>query len=132
MFYSCVRTSYFRLRQSALDSKPSRICNKSKRLGLENKERTYPLSTACTSLRLILLALTYVVFLSGCAENSFQVRDPVQERALSSPLASEVLLEVDDASVKWGSGKVGPALKTALVKRQIFGQVHFPIYPTHE
>jgi hypothetical protein len=42
-----------------------------------------------------------------------------------------VLLEVDDSGVKWGAGKVGDALKTVLVKNRTFGQVHYPIYPTH-
>jgi hypothetical protein len=46
-------------------------------------------------------------------------------------LASEVLLEVDDSGVRWGAGEVGNALKTALVKNRTFGQVHYPIYPTH-
>jgi hypothetical protein len=43
----------------------------------------------------------------------------------------EVLLEVDDSGVKWGAGKVGDALMTALVNNRTFSQVHHPIYPTH-
>ena len=39
-------------------------------------------------------------------------------------------MEVDDAAVKWGSGKVGDALKTALVRNGTFSQVHFPIFPS--
>jgi len=69
-------------------------------------------------------------FLIGCVQPSFQVQGPAQGVALKAPLASEVLMEVDDAGVKWGSGKVGDVLKTALVKNRTFGQVYYPIYPT--
>lgn len=126
-----IGTDFRGVREPAHLCDPAGGSGKAQRPGVESKERACSLSTACTSLGLILLALSSIAFVAGCAENSFQVRDPAQERALSSPLASEVLLEIDDASVKWGAGKVGAALKTALVKRQIFGQVHFPIYPTH-
>jgi hypothetical protein len=68
---------------------------------------------------------------TGCVSNSFSVQNPAQARGSSALLVSEVLLEVDDSGVKWGSGKVGDALKTALIKNRTFGQVHYPIYPTH-
>lgn len=38
---------------------------------------------------------------------------------------------MDDSGVRWGAGKVGDALKTALVNDGTFSQVHYPIYPTH-
>jgi hypothetical protein len=63
-------------------------------------------------------------------QNSFQVQGAAQTATLKSPLAPEVLMEVDDVAVKWGSGKVGDALKTALVRNSTFSQVYFPIYPS--
>jgi hypothetical protein len=68
--------------------------------------------------------------LNGCVQNTFQVQDPARFQGLTSPLGREVLLEVDDSGVKWGAGKVGDALKAALVSNRTFGQVYYPIYPT--
>jgi hypothetical protein len=63
-------------------------------------------------------------------QNSFQVQGSTQASARKSPLAPEVLMEVDDSAVRWGSGKVGDALKTALVRNGTFSQVHFPVFPS--
>ncbi|MBI4534992.1 MAG: hypothetical protein HY708_01850 [Ignavibacteriae bacterium] len=68
--------------------------------------------------------------LEGCAQNTFQIQGGAQAVTLKSPLAAEVLLEVDDVAVAWGPGKVGDALKTALVRSGAFTQVHFPIHPS--
>jgi hypothetical protein len=68
---------------------------------------------------------------AGCVQNTFQVQDPARADKLAAPLASEIVLEVDDAGVTWGAGKVGDVLKDGLVKNGTFGQVHYPIYPRH-
>ena len=101
---------------------------KSKRHRVENHKAA---STTVPSRRaLVLPLLLLVAALGGCVQNSFQVQGAAQTAALRSPLAPEVLMEVDDIAVKWGSGKVGDALKTALVRNGTFSQVHFPIFPS--
>jgi len=78
-----------------------------------------------------LATLFFAGLLSGCVSNSFTVQSSAPPReAGASLLASEVLLEVNEGGVKWGAGKVGESLKTALVKNRTFGAVHYPIYPT--
>ncbi len=101
---------------------------KSKRRRLENHQAT---STAGRSRSAVVLSLLILVTaLSGCVQNSFEVQGAAQTPALKSPLAAEVLMEVDDAAVTWGSGKVGDALKTTLVRNGTFSQVHFPVHPS--
>src|SRR5438445_6099036 len=101
---------------------------KAERPGLENHKRT---TARAASRSTVVPGLVLILFfLIGCVQPSFQVQGPAQGVALKAPLASEVLMEVDDAGVKWGSGKVGDVLKTALVKNRTFGQVYYPIYPT--
>jgi hypothetical protein len=78
---------------------------------------------------LIIAGLFCFLALNACAQNTFQVQGAIPAVGLKSPLAAEVLMEVDDVAVTWGTGKVGDALKLALVRNGIFGQVHFPIYP---
>jgi len=103
--------------------------SRAERCRLENHKKTSarPASRPAVGLTYLFLAS----FLAACVSNSFSVRDSVQSRESTSLLASEVILEVEDSGVKWGAGEVGNALKTALVKNCTFGQVHYPIYPTH-
>lgn len=115
--------------RSAVSGHSSRRGGGTERSRLENHETTPARAAIWPAVRLASLLLAGM--LSGCVQNSFEVRDPARSHGLTSPLASEVLLEVDDGSVKWGAGKVGDALKTALLKNRTFGQVHYPIYPTH-
>ncbi len=114
--------------ESTDSSRASRRSGKSKRRRLENHKAT---STRIPNRKpLVLISLLLTVVTSGCVQNSFQVQDAAQTVALKSPLAPEVLMEVDDVAVQWGTGKVGDALKTALVRNGSFNQVHFPIYPS--
>lgn len=106
------------------------ICGWTKRSRLEDSERAITPSTARFTLAGALLCAGFM--LSGCLSDSFEVRQPLTESLPAVTLASEVLLEVDDTTVKWGSGRVGEALSTVLVKNQTFRQVHYPIYPPHK
>lgn len=101
---------------------------KPKRCRLENCQAAPTAVPSRTTL--ILASLLFAAALGGCAQNSFQVQGGAWTVALKSPLAPEALMEVDDVAVAWGTGKVGDALKTALVRNGAFGQVHFPIYPS--
>lgn len=114
--------------KSAFHRDLSRRGRETKRPGLEDHERAPACAATWPALRLTSLLLA--ALLSGCAQNTFQVQDPAQTHGLTSPLAQEILLEVDDSGVKWGAGKVGAALATALVNNRTFSQVHYPIYPT--
>lgn len=119
---------YYRMRaQSAFGRRTSRRDRGTERFGLENYEATPAGTTIGPALKLASFLLTCLM--SGCVQNSFEIRHPAQPRQLKSPLAAEVLLDMDDSGLSWGAGKVGNALKTALVNNRAFGQVHYPIYP---
>lgn len=125
----CFRNLQRRMRAGSTESgREARNGGKSKRRRLENHKATSTHISNRTAL--VLTSLLLAAILTGCVQNSFQVQGGAQTAALKSPLAPEVLMEVDDAAVKWGSGKVGDALKTALVRNGTFSQVHFPIYPS--
>jgi hypothetical protein len=106
------------------------ICSWTKRSRLEDSERAIPSPAAKFTLTGALLCVG--LLLPGCLSDSFEVKQPLTESLPAVTLASEVLLEVDDTALKWGSGKVGEALSAALVKNQTFRQVHYPIYPSHK
>lgn len=127
----CTHVDYCRLRRrSAISGHPPGRGGEAERPGLENHERTPARAAIWPAVRQLTILLL-AALLGGCVQNTFQVHDPARANELTSPLAREVLLEVDDSGVKWGTGKVGDALKTALVNNRTFGQVHYPIYPTH-
>lgn len=128
---SCVGSRQCRVRRepTKCGCRP-RIGGKSKRRGLENYQAAS--KTIAKPIFGILSVLLLLSALNGCAQNSFQVQDAVQTGALNTPLAPEVLMEVDDVAVMWGAGKVGDALKTTLVRNGSFSQVHFPIFPARE
>ncbi len=126
----CAGVGRRRMRARSTDSGyPSGRGGEAERRRLENHERAPACAATWPALRLTSLLLA--ALLSGCAQNTFQVQDPAQTHGLTSPLAREMLLEVDDSAVKWGAGKVGAALATALANNRTFSQVHYPIYPRH-
>ena len=106
------------------------ICSWTKRSRLEDSERAITPPAARFTLAAALLYIGLV--LPGCLSDSFEVKQPLPEPLPAVTLAAEVLLEVDDTAVKWGSGKVGEAVIAVLVKNQAFRQVHYPIYPSHK
>ena len=125
----CFRSLQRRMRPGSTESgRTAGRGGKSKRRRLENYKAAS--TTVPNRSALVLALLLLVAALGGCVQNSFQVQGAAQTAALKSPLVPEVLMEVDDVAVKWGSGKVGDALKTALVRNGTFSQVHFPIYPS--
>ncbi len=98
-----------------------------KRYRLEDQQTTPTASRRRPALSIAVLL--FITALSACAQNSFQLQGGAPAIDLKSPLAAEVLMEVDDVAVTWGTGRVGDALKSALVRNGTFGQIHFPIYP---
>lgn len=117
-----------RLHRSTKSSGAARTCTQPKRLGLEDSKNTAS-CTATQSLTGVLLCVN--LFISGCLSDSFEIRQPLTSSFPGPALASEILLEVEDTSVKWGSGKVGEALSMGLVKNRIAQQAYYPIYPAH-
>lgn len=114
--------------RSAVNSRSSGTGCRTERFRLEYHETTAARRAEPSTVKLASFLLASL--LTGCVPNSFSVVNPARALGSSSPLASEVLLEVDDVRVKWGAGKVGDAIKAALVKNRTFGEVHYPIYPT--
>ena len=106
------------------------ICSWAKRSRLEDSESaiTHPAARFTLTGALFCAGL----LLPGCLSDSFEVKQPLPESLSTVTLATEVLLEVDDTAVKWGSGRVGEALSTVLIKNQTFRQVHYPIYPSRK
>lgn len=102
-----------------------------KRPGLEDSKRAHPNASIGLKPTVIVALLCSASLLSGCLSDTFEVRQPLPESHSIVTLAPEVLLEVDDTGVKWGSGRVGEVLSAVLVKNQTFHQVHYPIYPSH-
>ncbi len=106
------------------------ICSWTKRSRLEDSESAITPPAARFTLTGALFCVG--LLLPGCLSDSFEVKQPLTESLPAVMLAPEILLEVDDTAVKWGSGKVGEALSAVLVKNQTFRQVHYPIYPSHK
>lgn len=106
------------------------ICGWTKRSRLEDSERA--ITPPATRFTLTGALFCIGLLLPGCLSDSFEVKHPLIESEPSVTLALEVLLEVDDTAVKWGSGRVGEVLSAALVRNQAFRQVHYPIYPNHK
>lgn len=121
-----------RLRQSAKAGDRSESSAEPERFRLEDSKGARARAAAWSTLSLRFALICSVCLLPGCVSDSFQVIEPLSASQASVHLAPEVLLEVDDAGVKWGSGKVGDALKSGLVRNRIFGEVHYPIYPTRK
>jgi len=113
----------------AQGSGEARTCSRTKRFRLEDCQRAES-STPIRAIGGVLLCAS--VLLSGCLSDSFEIKQPLADSHVGITLAPEVLLEVDDTAVKWGSGKVGEALSTVLVKNHTFRLAHYPIYPTHK
>lgn len=120
------------MRQSAKTGDRSEPRAESERSGLEDSERTSKNAAAWPTLACVFALFCSASLVSGCVSDSFQVREPLVGAPPTVTFAPEVLLEVDDAGVKWGSGKVGDALRTAWLRNQVFRQVHYPIYPSHK
>jgi hypothetical protein len=121
-----------RVRESAKTGDRPFSCAKSERLRVDNSDGTCERKTICSALRSLCILSCSAWLMSGCLADSFRVIDPLPAVQAGEVVGEEVLLEVDDAGVKWGSGKVGDGLKAALVKNRTFGEVHYPIYPTHK
>jgi|CXWL01.1.fsa_nt_gi hypothetical protein len=119
-----------RLRQSAKAGDRSESSAEPERFRLEDSKGACARAATRSTLSLHFALICSVWLLPGCVSDSFQVIEPLSASQASVPLAPEVLLEVDDAGVKWGRGKVGDVLKSTWVHNRTFGEVHYPIYPT--
>ena len=119
-----------RLSQSAKAGDRSESSAEPERFRLEDSKGACARATTWSTLSLRFALICSMWLLPGCVSDSFQVIEPLSASQASVPLAPEVLLEVDDAGVKWGSGKVGDVLKSTWVHNRTFGEVHYPIYPT--
>ena len=98
---------------------------------MENYQRTTYQTTFRARIKTILFSCVLTLLLASCGI-SYNIHDPTSSLHPIAPLAKEIVLQVDDTGLRWGTGQVGEVVKNHLINNEVFEKVNYPIFPRYK